>query len=121
MISSVKSVFSLHFMKTDQTFFRNTTNIVLSQNYSQHSNTSLFASFFDFDFLGNGIGEDEENDNDKFNYEPDEQKKEIQEKSIQPIIKTRTWSSFHNEFKHTSLYTPSAEIFEKLNVSILKY
>ena len=76
MISSVKSVFSLHFMKTDQTFFRNTTNIVLSQNYSQHSNTSLFASFFDFDFLGNGIGEDEENDNDKFNYEPNDEEDE---------------------------------------------
>ena len=75
MISSVKSVFSLHFLKTDQTFFGNTTNIVLSKNYSQHSNTSLFASFFDFDFFENGIGEDDENDN-AFNYEPNEEEDE---------------------------------------------
>uniref|UniRef100_A0A6C0EVQ1 Uncharacterized protein n=1 Tax=viral metagenome TaxID=1070528 RepID=A0A6C0EVQ1_9ZZZZ len=40
---------------------------------------------------------------DQFGYEPDEQKREIQEKNIQPIKNIRTWSSFYEEFKHNSL------------------
>ena len=41
---------------------------------------------------------------DQFGYEPDEQKRETQEKNIQPIKNIRTWSSFYEEFKHNSLY-----------------
>ena len=40
---------------------------------------------------------------DQFGYEPDEQKRETQEKNIQPIKNIRTWSSFYEEFKHNSL------------------
>ena len=40
---------------------------------------------------------------DQFGYEPDEQKRETQEKNIQPIKNIRTWSSFYEEFKNNSL------------------
>jgi len=40
---------------------------------------------------------------DQFGYEPDEQKRETQEKNIQSIKNIRTWSSFYEEFKHNSL------------------
>jgi hypothetical protein len=39
----------------------------------------------------------------QFGYEPDEQKRETQEKNIQPIKNIRTWSSFYEEFKYNSL------------------
>ena len=40
---------------------------------------------------------------DQFGYEPDEQKRETQEKNIQPIKNIRTWSSFYEEYRHNSL------------------
>jgi hypothetical protein len=39
----------------------------------------------------------------EFGYEPDEQKIEVQLKSIQIIKKERTWLSFYNEYKHTCI------------------
>ena len=43
---------------------------------------------------------DEEQFYNEFGYEPDEQKKETQQKSIQIIKKERTWKSFYNDYKN---------------------
>jgi hypothetical protein len=45
----------------------------------------------------------EENFYNEFGYEPDEQKIEVQQKSIQIIKQERTWKSFYNEYKDTCI------------------
>lgn len=42
-----------------------------------------------------------------FGYEPDEQKREIQEKSIQKIEKLRTWKQFFEEHGKKGIFVPS--------------
>lgn len=46
-----------------------------------------------------------------FGYEPDEQKREIQEKSIQKIEKHRTWEQFFIEHGKNGLYKPDCSLF----------
>jgi len=44
---------------------------------------------------------------ENFGYEPDEQKQTTIQKSIQPIVKERTWESFYDEHKQFAQYKPS--------------
>ena len=46
---------------------------------------------------------DESRFREKYDYEPDEQSKEIQQKSIGEIERTKTPQQFYDEYKHTSL------------------
>lgn len=57
----------------------------------------------------------------RFNYEPDEQKKQVQDKSIQAIESIRTWTTFYNDFKQNSLYEPRPEIVEIMTACRVKY
>jgi hypothetical protein len=57
----------------------------------------------------------------RFNYEPDEQKKQVQDKSIQNIESIRTWTNFYNDFKQNSLYEPRSEILEIMTACRVKY
>ena len=47
--------------------------------------------------------DDLENFYENYGLEPDEQKKETQEKTIQQIKQERTWLSFYNEHKHKGI------------------
>jgi len=54
----------------------------------------------------------------KYNYEPDEQKRETQNKNIQPICGGRTWVQFYEQHKKNGLYIPDEEYldeFDKVN------
>jgi hypothetical protein len=42
----------------------------------------------------------------QFGYEPDEQKRETQEKSIQPLTTTKTWENFYETFGKRGIYIP---------------
>ena len=57
----------------------------------------------------------------RFNYEPDEQKKQVQDKSIQAIESIRTWTNFYNDFKQNSLYEPLSDILEIMTACQVKY
>lgn len=57
----------------------------------------------------------------RFNYEPDEQKKQVQEKCIQLIESERTWTTFYNDFKQNSLYGPKTDILEIMTACLVKY
>jgi len=50
-----------------------------------------------------------------FNYEPDEQKSEVQDKNIQPIETTRTWVSFYKEYNKNSIIALDEEFLLELN------
>ena len=56
-----------------------------------------------------------------YGYEPDEQKKEIQEKSIIQITKASTWQTFYNHFKKNGLLEIDDEELEELNADAIKY
>lgn len=51
----------------------------------------------------------------KYNYEPDEQKTETQNKNIQPIRQERTWTQFYEQHKKNGLYIPDAEFLEEFD------
>jgi len=54
----------------------------------------------------------------KYNYEPDEQKRETQNKNIQSICGERTWVQFYEQHKKNGLYIPEEgflEEFDKVN------
>ena len=46
----------------------------------------------------------------QFGYEPDEQKRETQDKNIKNIDNSRTWKSFYNTHKKNGLYNPSNNV-----------
>jgi hypothetical protein len=50
----------------------------------------------------------------EYGYEPDEQKIEIQEHSIQRIEKGRTWSSFFEEHRKNCIYKPTSDDINKI-------
>jgi len=50
----------------------------------------------------------------EYGYEPDEQKREIQEHSIQRIEKGRTWSSFFEEHRKNCIYKPTSDDINKI-------
>jgi hypothetical protein len=50
----------------------------------------------------------------KYNYEPDEQKKEIQDRSIQNIENIRTWKSFYEEHQKNCLVDIDPNYFDDL-------
>jgi len=50
----------------------------------------------------------------QFGYEPDEQKKEIQEKSIRKIERERTWELFFIEHGKNGLYKPDQELLNEM-------
>jgi hypothetical protein len=52
---------------------------------------------------------------DEYNYEPDEQKKDVQNKSIQEIEHIRTWVSYYKENKKNSIIDISEIIITDLN------
>ena len=54
----------------------------------------------------------------QFGYEPDEQKREIQEKSIQSIAKQRTWTQFYDEHGKNGIYKPTTDILSEMKFVI---
>ena len=50
----------------------------------------------------------------QFGYEPDEQKREIQEKSIQKIEKQRTWENFFIEHGKNGLFKPDSSLLTEI-------
>ena len=51
----------------------------------------------------------------KYNYEPDEQKRETQNKNIQLIRSERTWVQFYEQHKKNGLYIPDEEYLEEFD------
>lgn len=51
----------------------------------------------------------------EFGYEPDEQKIETQNKTIQEIKSERTWSSFYSEHKNSGIFTVDDDILNDLS------
>jgi hypothetical protein len=51
---------------------------------------------------------------DAFNYETDEQKITTQNKSIQEILKKRTWVEFYEQHNKNGLFVPAMEVLENL-------
>lgn len=58
--------------------------------------------------------EDEENFREKYDYEPDEQKKDVQYKSIQEIKCERTWSSFYKEHRNETIVEIDEDIIKDI-------
>jgi hypothetical protein len=56
-----------------------------------------------------------------YGYEPDEQKKEIQEKSILSIKRVNNWQTFYNQFKKNGLLEIDEEELDELNADAIKY
>ena len=53
---------------------------------------------------------------EEFGYEPDEQKKSVQEKSIQPIQKEKSWLLFYETFQKNGLYKPDMDKMAELDI-----
>lgn len=57
----------------------------------------------------------------EYGYEPDEQKREIQNKSIQEIKKERNWLSFYNEHKNNGIVEFDDDILNDIDKLIYKF
>ena len=55
---------------------------------------------------------------DLYNYEPDEQKKIVQDKSIRPLLNIRTWKIFYNENKGSGLVHIDDEFLDEFEIHI---
>jgi hypothetical protein len=53
---------------------------------------------------------------DLYNYEPDEQKKIVQDKSIRPLLNIRTWKIFYNENKGSGLVHIDDEFLDEFEI-----
>ena len=51
----------------------------------------------------------------EYNYETDEQTLDIQNKSIQEIIKIRTWVQFYQDHKQNGIFIPNIELFDLID------
>lgn len=49
---------------------------------------------------------------EQFGYEPDEQAREIQQKSIQPIRQLRSWATFYDSFKNNGIYDIELDVIQ---------
>lgn len=58
--------------------------------------------------------EDEDTFMDSFNYEPDEQRKEIQDKTIQKIQNVRTWLAFYNDHSTNNIIVIDDDYIKEL-------
>ena len=58
---------------------------------------------------------------DEFGYEPDEQKIDIQNKTIQDIRKERTWLSFYNEHKNNGIIEIDDDILNDIDKLTYKF
>jgi hypothetical protein len=58
--------------------------------------------------------EDEEKFREKYDYEPDEQNKDVQDKSIQEIKCDRTWSSFYKEHRNETIVEIDEDIIKDI-------
>ena len=58
---------------------------------------------------------------DEFGYEPDEQKVDIQNKTIQEIKKERTWLSFYNEHKNNGIIEIDDDILNDIDKLTYKF
>lgn len=58
--------------------------------------------------------EDEEKFREKYDYEPDEQNKDVQDKSIQEIKCERTWSSFYKEHMNETIVEIDEDIIKDI-------
>jgi len=58
--------------------------------------------------------EDEEKFREKYDYEPDEQKKDVQDKSIQEIKSERTWISFYKEHRNETIVEIDEDIIKDI-------
>ena len=59
--------------------------------------------------------EDEEKFREKYDYEPDEQKKDVQDKSIQEIKCERTWMSFYKEHRNETIVDIDEDIIKDID------
>jgi hypothetical protein len=65
--------------------------------------------------------DDEESFYNEYGYEPDEQKREIQNKTLQEIKKERTWLSFYNEHKNNGIIDFDDDILNDIDKLIYKF
>ena len=56
-----------------------------------------------------------------YGYEPDEQSKTVQDKSIMTIEKVHNWKWFHNKYKNNGLFEVWEEELEEFDVDGIKY
>ena len=65
--------------------------------------------------------EDEQTFHDEFGYEPDEQKLETQNKTLQKIKRERTWISFYNEHKNNGIIEIDDDILTDIDKLTYKF
>jgi hypothetical protein len=54
---------------------------------------------------------------DVYNFEPDEQKKKVQDKSIKDLQKVRTWNSFYKEYTNNGLVQIEDEFLDEFEIN----
>ena len=54
---------------------------------------------------------------DRYNFEPDEQKKIVQDKSIKDLQKIRTWKSFYKEYSNNGLVQIEDEFLDEFEIN----
>jgi hypothetical protein len=56
-----------------------------------------------------------------YGYEPDEQSKTVQDKSIMTIEKVHNWKWFHDKYKNNGLFEVWEEELEEFDIDLIKY